>query len=67
MTATATKQHLFRLVINGTRVRGAGLYLNAVPPVGDVLTKEDGTALVVERVAPLADGSYVLVLSTRPN
>jgi hypothetical protein len=38
-----------------------------VPPVGDVITKEDGTALVVDRVAPLADGSYVLVLSTRPN
>ena len=67
MTATATKQYLFRLVINGTRVRRAGLYLPAVPPVGDVLTQEDGTALVVERVASLADGSYILVLSTRPN
>ena len=49
------------------QVRGAGLYLPSVPPVGDVLTKEDGTALVVERVAPLTDGSYILVLSTRPN
>ena len=67
MTATATKQHLFRLVVNGTRVRGAGLYLPSVPPVGDVLTQEDGTALVVIQVVPLTDGSYVLVLSTRPN
>ena len=58
---------LFRLVINGERVRGAGLYLPAVPPVGDVITKEDGTALVVDRVALLNDGSYVLVLSTHPN
>ena len=67
MTATATKQHLFRLVINGKTVRGAGLYLPSVPPVGDLITQEDGTALVVDRVAPLTDGSYVLVLSTRPN
>jgi hypothetical protein len=58
---------LFRLVINGRRIRGAGLYLPSVPPVGDVITQEDGTALVVIQAAPLADGSYVLVLSTRPN
>jgi hypothetical protein len=67
MTDASTRQALFRLVINGKPVRGAGLYLPLVPPVGDVITKEDGTALVVDRVAPLADGSYVLVLSTRPN
>ena len=67
MTATAPKQTLFRLVINGQRIRGAGLYLPSVPPVGDVITQDDGTALVVDRVAPLTDGSYVLVLTTRPN
>ena len=67
MTATATKQHLFRLVIDGKPVQGAGLYLPSVPPVGDVITKEDGTALVVDRVTPLIDGSYILALSTRPN
>jgi hypothetical protein len=67
MTATAPKQTLFRLVINGKRIRNAGLYLPSVPPVGDVITQEDGTALVVIQVAPLIDGSYVLVLSTRPN
>ena len=58
---------MFRLVINGERIRGAGLYLPSVPPIGDVITQEDGTALVVDRVAPLTDGSYVLVLSTQPN
>jgi hypothetical protein len=67
MTATASKQHLFRLVINGTPIRGAGLYLPSVPPVGDVITQEDGTALVVDQTVALTDGSYVLVLSNRPN
>jgi hypothetical protein len=67
MTATATTRHLFRLVINGKPVRGAGLYFPAVPPVGDVITMEDGTVLVVDQVAHLTDGSCVLMLATRPN
>lgn len=67
MIPATPKQTLFRLVINGKRIRGAGLYLPSAPPVGDVLTQEDGTALVVDQTVALADGSYVLVLSTRPN
>ena len=64
MTATATKQYLFRLVVNGTRVRGAGLYLPSVPPVGDVLTQKRHRP--GSRAGRLSRGrsSYILVLST---